>query len=49
MAEIVYTPVIALVKTLWKYLGLEFTIEGEANIPRSGARSEEHTSELQSH
>lgn len=37
MAEIVYTPVIALVKTLWKYLGLEFTIEGEANIPRSGA------------
>ena len=37
MAELVYRPVISLVKTLWKYLGLQFSIQGESNIPRSGA------------
>lgn len=36
MAEIVYPAVIRVVKGLWKYLGLRFTILGEANIPRKG-------------
>ena len=37
MADLVYPPVISIVKSLWRYLGLQFTIEGEANIPRKGA------------
>ena len=37
MADLVYPPVITIVKGLWRYLGLQFTIQGEANIPRSGA------------
>lgn len=37
MAELVYAPVVALVKSFWRYLGLEFSIAGESNIPRSGA------------
>lgn len=36
MPEIVYPVVIRIVKGLWKYLGLRFTILGEANIPRTG-------------
>lgn len=36
MPEIVYPAVIRIVKGLWKYLGLRFTILGEANIPRTG-------------
>ena len=37
MAELVYPPVIVLVKSLWRYLGLEFSIYGESHIPRSGS------------
>jgi 1-acyl-sn-glycerol-3-phosphate acyltransferase len=37
VADLVYPPVISIVKSLWRYLGLKFTIEGEANIPRKGA------------
>ncbi|NDE50979.1 MAG: 1-acyl-sn-glycerol-3-phosphate acyltransferase [Actinobacteria bacterium] len=37
MADFVYPPVISLVKGFWKYLDLQFTIQGEANIPREGA------------
>ena len=36
MPEIVYPAVIQVVKGLWRYLGLRFTILGEANIPRRG-------------
>lgn len=36
MADIVYPPVISLVKAFWKYLGLRFDFEGEENIPRKG-------------
>lgn len=36
MPEIVYPAIIQVVKGLWKYLGLRFTILGEANIPRRG-------------
>ena len=36
MAEIVYPPVISLVKSFWKYLGLQFDFQGEENIPRKG-------------
>lgn len=37
MADFVYPPVISLVKGFWRYLGLEFTIQGESHIPRQGA------------
>lgn len=36
MAELVYPPVIAAIKGLWKYLGLKFDFEGEENVPRKG-------------
>ncbi len=36
MADLVYPPVIALVKGFWKYLGLRFDFQGEENIPRKG-------------
>jgi 1-acyl-sn-glycerol-3-phosphate acyltransferase len=36
MPEIVYPAIVKVVKGLWKYLGLRFTILGEANIPRHG-------------
>lgn len=36
MPELVYPPVISLVKSAWKYLGLDFTIIGESHIPRTG-------------
>lgn len=36
MADLVYPPVIAAVKSFWKYLGLKFDFEGEENIPREG-------------
>ena len=36
MADRVYPPVIVLLKTAWKYLGLKFTFTGDAHIPRSG-------------
>ena len=36
MADRVYPPVIAVLKTAWKYLGLKFTFTGDVNIPRNG-------------
>jgi 1-acyl-sn-glycerol-3-phosphate acyltransferase len=36
VAEIVYPPVIIALKSFWKCLGLKFTFEGEAHIPRKG-------------
>ncbi|MEI6215727.1 MAG: lysophospholipid acyltransferase family protein [Actinomycetes bacterium] len=36
MADLVYPPVVVAIKTLWRYLGLKFTVFGEANIPRKG-------------
>lgn len=36
MAEFVYPPVIVIVKSLWKYLGLQFKFQGEAHVPRKG-------------
>jgi 1-acyl-sn-glycerol-3-phosphate acyltransferase len=36
MADLVYPPIIRIVKTLWKYLGLRFTFYGEAHIPTHG-------------
>ena len=35
MADRVYPPVIAVLKTAWKYLGLKFTFTGDVNIPRN--------------
>ena len=37
MADLVYPPVIVLIKTFWKYLGFKFDFVGEENIPRKGA------------
>lgn len=37
MAELVYSPIIGIVKSLWKYLGLQFTFYGEAHVPKKGA------------
>ena len=36
MADLVYPPVVVTLKTLWRYLGLRFTFEGQQNIPTSG-------------
>ncbi len=36
MAEFVYPPVIVIVKSLWKYLGLQFKFQGVAHVPRKG-------------
>ncbi|MSO43396.1 MAG: 1-acyl-sn-glycerol-3-phosphate acyltransferase [Candidatus Planktophila sp.] len=36
MADLVYPPVIVVIKTLWKYLGLKFDFQGDENIPRKG-------------
>ena len=36
MADLVYPPVIALVKGFWKYLGFQFDFQGQENIPRKG-------------
>ena len=36
MADLVYPPIISLVKGFWKYLGLQFDFQGEENIPRKG-------------
>ena len=36
MAELVYPPVIALIKGVWKYLGLQFDFHGDENVPRTG-------------
>ena len=34
VADLVYPPVIVVIKVLWKYLGLKFDFGGEENIPR---------------
>ena len=31
-----YPPVIVLVKTVWKYLGLKLDFQGQDNVPRKG-------------
>ena len=36
MAELVYPPVIVLVKILWRYLGLNFLAEGSEHVPKKG-------------
>lgn len=36
MADLVYPPVIVAIKSLWRVLGLKFTVYGEAHIPREG-------------
>ncbi len=36
MADLVYPPVIVVIKTFWKYLGLKFDFQGDENIPRKG-------------
>ena len=36
MAELVYPPVIALFKGLWKGLDIQFKFEGQENLPRKG-------------
>jgi len=36
MAELVYPPVIVLIKSFWKYLGFKFSFEGDEHIPRKG-------------
>ena len=36
VADLVYPPVIVVIKTLWKYLGLKFDFSGEENIPLKG-------------
>ena len=34
MADLVYPPVIVVIKTFWKYLGLKFDFQGQNNLPR---------------
>jgi len=36
VADLVYPPVISLVKGFWKYLGIRFDFQGDENIPRKG-------------
>jgi len=36
VADLVYPPVIVLVKTFWKYLGLKFDFQDQDNVPRKG-------------
>lgn len=36
MADLVYPPVIVVIKTLWKYLGLKFDFSGDEHIPPKG-------------
>lgn len=36
MADLVYPPVIVLVKTFWKFLGLKLDFQGQDNVPRKG-------------
>jgi 1-acyl-sn-glycerol-3-phosphate acyltransferase len=36
VADLVYPPIIGLVKGFWKYLGLQFDFQGDENIPRKG-------------
>ena len=36
MADLVYPPVIVVVKTFWKYLGLNFDFQGQSHVPLKG-------------
>ena len=36
MADLVYPPVVVTLKTLWKYLGLQFDFSGDENLPKNG-------------
>ena len=36
MADLVYPPVIILIKSFWKYLGLNFDFQGQENVPLKG-------------
>ena len=36
MADLVYPPVIVLVKAFWRYLGFNFDFQGQDNVPRKG-------------
>ncbi len=36
MAELVYPPVIVVLKTFWRYLGLRFSFRGLENLPKPG-------------
>ena len=36
MADLVYPPVIVLIKSFWRYLGLNFDFQGQNNVPRKG-------------
>jgi 1-acyl-sn-glycerol-3-phosphate acyltransferase len=36
VADLVYPPVVGVIKSLWKYLGLRFAFSGEENIPQEG-------------
>jgi 1-acyl-sn-glycerol-3-phosphate acyltransferase len=36
VADLVYPPVVVILKAFWKYLGLRFDFHGEENLPREG-------------
>ena len=36
MADLVYPPVIVLVKSFWKYLGFKFDFQGQDHVPHKG-------------
>jgi 1-acyl-sn-glycerol-3-phosphate acyltransferase len=36
VADLVYPPVIVLIKSFWKYLGLQFDFQGQENVPLKG-------------
>lgn len=36
MADLVYPPVIVVIKTFWKYLGLNFDFQGQSHVPLKG-------------
>jgi len=36
VADLVYPPVIFVIKTFWKYLGIRFDFQGVENLPRQG-------------
>ena len=36
VADFVYPPVVAVIKSFWKYLDLRFSFSGEENIPQEG-------------
>ena len=36
MADLVYPPVIGVIKAFWKYLGIQLHSSGDTNIPHKG-------------